>query len=118
MHDRHRAATRVAAGSASALVLFVAVQTIWDQLFSPFYTESIAVLMLAVALTAVRGVRLHRAPSRPRRDQGVNLQPGPTTRPRETQYHCSDKASDDHDTQKDRRPVPVRRRHPLDDRPR
>jgi hypothetical protein len=47
-------ATRVAAGRASALILFVAVQTVWDQLFSPFYTESIAVLMLAVALTAIR----------------------------------------------------------------
>lgn len=53
-------ATRVATGQASALVLFLAVQTVWDQLFSPFYTESIAVLMLAVAVTAVR-----RAPPAP-----------------------------------------------------
>ncbi|MEP6629671.1 MAG: O-antigen polymerase [Lapillicoccus sp.] len=114
------AASRIAVGSASALVLYVTVQTVWDQLFSPFYTESIAVLMLAVALTAVprRPRPSPPSPTPPTARSGGEPPAGPDHQSPRRPVPLQAQASDDHGTQEGRRPVPVRRRQPLDDRPR
>lgn len=46
------AASRLAGGSGRALTTFLAVQVIWDAMFSPFYYPAVQVLMLGVALLA------------------------------------------------------------------
>ncbi|GGC99777.1 hypothetical protein GCM10011512_28350 [Tersicoccus solisilvae] len=48
------AAKLVAEHRANPLVLYLALQAVWDTLFSPFFFTSIAVMMIAVAMTLHR----------------------------------------------------------------
>ena len=47
----------IARNRASALVVFLAVQTSWETMFSPMYTTAAQILTLAVGLLAVVGPR-------------------------------------------------------------
>lgn len=55
-------AGQVARRQASGLMIFLAIQVFWDSLFAPFFSTSIATLVLGVGLVMVP--RVHRARSR------------------------------------------------------